>query len=430
VADESSTGAAGIAEPAGPPLPTAPWRRRTNPRVRIATAVVAAAVLASVVILVVKASAPRPAYASLPAPCAVVSLATVARYLPDPAPSPESMPADSAYQAGSCKWASVAGGEDRTLVAQVFLFDKSSEITAAQQAYNSSLSAFGCHCQGVTVGTRPVAGLGDQATAFFIADSPAAAVATAPNAAFPGTSLLVRSSNAEIALNYDAADPATGTPLASGADPGQLTGMIAVARGILTALAAPAAVASVPVSPEPHYAVPPNPCLLITTATLATYVPGATAKPQPAVGASGSTQMTSCAWTAGAGAGAAPGAGAGAGAAPGAPAKGETVLLTLASFPDAVTARQNYDLEAQANSRSISGETVTGSVWMPGLGEEGTAIFQTRSGSDQGVALIVWSGNMEINLWYASAGPVPPDRATLLTGGIAMARDVLAALPG
>jgi hypothetical protein len=370
----------------------------------VATAVVAAAVLASVVIVVVKSAIPRPAYTSLPAPCAVVSLATVARYLPDPAPTPESMPADNTYLAGSCKWASVAGGEDRTLVAQVFVFDKSPAIGAAQQAYNSSLSAFGCHCQGVTVSARPVADLGDQAAAFFIADSPAASVATAPNAAFPGTSLLVRSSNAEIALNYDAADPATGTPLASAADPARLTGMIAVARGIMVALADPAAVASVPVSAEPHYTSLPDPCLLITTATLATYAPGARVSPQPA-GGSGSPQATSCSWG----------------------SSSRSVLLTLSNFPDAVSARQNYQIDAQANSRSISGETVTGSVWMPGLGEEATAIFQTRS-RGQGVAMIVWSGNVAISLWYAATGPPAPDRGTLLTGGIAMARDVLAAL--
>jgi hypothetical protein len=48
--------------------------------------------------------------------------------------------------------------------------------------------------------------------------------------------------------------------------------------------------------------------------------------------------------------------------------------------------------------------------------------------------MIVWSGNVEISLWYAgtaspsSAPATPPVRATLLAGGIAMARDVLASL--
>jgi hypothetical protein len=417
VSEESITGAPGLeagAPGAVPPSPpTAPWLRQTSLRVRVAAAAVVVAVIVPVMIVVSRSSV-GPAYSRLPAPCGLVSLATVARYLPDPTRSPESMLTGGAYQAGSCRWASTDGGEDRTLVAEVFVFGSSSALTAAQQAYNGSVSAFGCHCQGVTVSTQPVAGLGDQAAAFFIADGPAATVVTAPNAAFPGTSLLVRASNAEIALNYDATDAATGTSLAPAAGSAPLTGMISVARGILAALAEPAAVASVPVSAEPHYTGSPDPCLLISAATLATYAPHATAKPQPAASGTGSPRMATCSWG----------------------SSSKTVLLTLSSFPDAASARQNYEIDAQANSRSISGETVTGSVWMPDLGEEATAIFQTRSGSSHGVAMIVWSGNAEISLWYAATGSAPlqpeqaapPDRATLLAGGIAMARDVLAAL--
>jgi hypothetical protein len=386
------------------PLPTAPWLRGTSLRVRIAVAVIAVAVLTSVVFVVVHSGFSQPAYSSVPAPCALVSPATVAKYLPNATRTPESMFASGTYHAGSCKWTSSDSGDDRTLVAQVFVFDSSSSVTAARQAYDSSLSAFGCHCQGVTVSTRPVAGLGDQAAVFYITGAPDATVATAPNAAFPGTSLLVRSSNAEIALNYDATTAATGTALAAGS--AQLTGMMSMAQDILDALAQPSAVASVPVSPEPHYAGSPDPCSLIATATLATYAPGATVKPQPAASGSGSPQLTSCSWG----------------------SRSNSVMLTLSSFPDAVSARQNYQIAAQANSRSISGETVTGSVWMPDLGEEATAIFQTRSAGSQGVAMIVWSGNAEISLWYADTGSSSPDRATLLAGGIAMARDVLAAL--
>jgi hypothetical protein len=406
VTEEPSTGAPGATapEPVSARPPTAPWLRGTSLRVRIGAAVVAVAVLTSVAFLVVHSGFSQPAYSGMPAPCALVSPATVAKYLPSPTRTPESMLAGRTYQAGSCKWASSTGGEDRTLVAEVFVFDSSSSVSAARQAYDSSLSVFGCHCQGVTVSTRPVADLGDQAAAFYITGAPDATVATAPNAAFPGTSLLVRSSNAEIALNYDVTAAATGTALATSS--AQLTGMISMAQDILDALAQPSAVASVPVSPEPHYAGSPDPCSLIATATLATYAPGATVKPQPAAGGSGSPQMTSCSWG----------------------SKSNSVLLTVSSFPDAVSARQNYEIDAQANSRSISGETVTGSVWMPDLGEEATAIFQTRSAGSRGVAMIVWSGNVEISLWYADTGSSPPDRATLLAGGIAMARDVLATL--
>jgi hypothetical protein len=396
--------------PTAPPTvpPTAPWLRASSARVRIAAVVVAVAALTAVLVTVVHSGSSQPVYSSLPAPCALVSPATVAKYLPNATRSPESMFASNTYQAGSCKWASSTGGDDRTLVAQAFVFDSSSSVAAARQAYDNSLSAFGCHCQGVTVSTQSVTGLGDQAAVFYIADGPAATVATAPNAAFPGTSLLVRSSNAEIALNYDATAPATGTALAPATGTAQLTGLISMAQDILDALAQPSAVASVPFSPEPHYARPPDPCSLITTATLATYAPGAAVKPQPAADGSGSPRTVSCSWG----------------------SKSNSVLLTLSSFQDATSARQSFDIDALANSRTISGETVTGSVWMPDLGEEAAAIFQTRTSSGQGVAMIVWSGNFEISLWYAGTGPTPPDRATLLAGGIAMARDVLAALPG
>jgi hypothetical protein len=407
VTEESSAGAPGpgaqIREPVPVRPPTAPWLRASNPWVRIAGVAVAVAALASVLVTVVHSGSSQPVYSSLPAPCALVSPATVAKYLPNPTRSPESMFASSSYQAGSCKWASSTGGDDRTLVAQVFVFDSSSSVAAARQAYDSSLSAFGCHCQAVTVSTQPVNGLGDQAAVFHIADGPAATIAAAPNAAFPGTSLLVRSSNAEIALTYDVTVGTTGTALTTGTPP--LTGMISMAQDILDGLAQPSAVASVPVSPEPHYTGSPDPCSLITAATLATYAPGATAQ------RSGSS---SCSWA-------------------------SKIMLTLSSFADAASARQNFDLNSQANSRTITGETVTGSVWMPDLGEEAAAIFQTRSASGQGVAMIVWSGNVEISLWYAGSGSpssaspssapaTPPVRATLLAGGIAMARDVLAGL--
>lgn len=407
MSEESSTGAPATVAPGPAPeaaRSAASWLSRTSLKVRTGAAVVVVAALASVVLVTAQSGSSQPAYSSLPAPCAMVSPAIVARYLPNPARTPESELTDSTYRAGSCKWTSTAGGEDRTLVAQVFVFDSSSSIAAARQAYTSTFSAFGCHCRGVTVSTKPVNGLGDQAAAFYITDGPAATVATATNAGWPGANLLVRSSNAEIALNYDITSPATGTALAPATGTAQLTGMISMAQDIMDALAQPSAVASVPVSPEPHYTGSPDPCLLITAATLATYAPGAKVKPQPAATGSGSPRVSSCSWGSGSNA----------------------VLLSLSSFPDAVSARQNYEIDAQANSRSTAGETVNGSVWMPDLGEEGTAIFQTRSGGAQGVAMIVWSGNDEISLWYAGSAP---DRATLLAGGIAMARDVLAGLP-
>jgi hypothetical protein len=390
------------APPAQRPPPSGPWQRVSSLRIRIGAAVVAVAMITLVFVVVVHSGNTQPDYTSVPASCALISPATVAKYLPDPTRTPESTFASSSYQAGSCKWTSNAGGQDRTLVAQAFVFDSSSPITAAKQAYSGSLGVFGCHCQGVKVSTRPLDGLGDQAMAFYITAGPDATVATAPNAAFPGTNLLVRSSNAEIALNYDVTTAATGTALAPAAGP--LTGMITMAQDILDSLAQPSAVAAVPVSPEPHYAAPRDPCSLITPAMLATYVPGVTARTVPTP----SAHAIGCSWG----------------------GQTNSVFLTLSSFPDAVTARENFEIDAQANSRSIAGQTVTGSVWLPDLGEDAAAIFQTLSGGGQSVAMIVWSGNLEISIRYTGPPAVttPTTHAKLLAGAIAMARGVLAGL--
>jgi hypothetical protein len=75
---------------------------------------------------------PRPAYASLPEPCALVGPATLARYLPGATGTPESIFVGGTVKAGSCKWSSTSGGEDRTLVAAVFIFRSSSAISAAR----------------------------------------------------------------------------------------------------------------------------------------------------------------------------------------------------------------------------------------------------------------------------------------------------------
>jgi hypothetical protein len=146
------------------------YLRRTSLRVRIVAAIVAAAVVAAVVFVVVPSSPPpKPAYTSLPpAPCAVISLASLAAYLPHPTGTPETPPPATTYRTDDCKWSSTTGGEDRTLEAQENVYGSSSPVTAAQQAYNNTVSSLGGHGKGVAVSARPVTGLGDRATALFI----------------------------------------------------------------------------------------------------------------------------------------------------------------------------------------------------------------------------------------------------------------------
>jgi len=208
------------------------------------------------------------------------------------------------------------------------------------------------------------------------------------------------------ALRARLAAAVTATGAALPAEATQLTGIIAMARGVLAELARPAAVAAAPVSAEPHYAGSRDPCRLITPATLARYAPGATVIPGLASNAAqnpSGAQMSSCSW--------------GSGGSP-------FILLNLNVFPDAVKARQGFMTDTQALGQSSAAIRVTGARWLADLGEEAAAIYQTRSTS-HGVEVLVWSGNIELDYWFA---PSTPDRATLLAAGVAMARDGLAAL--
>jgi hypothetical protein len=397
------------------------WRdrlRQTSLRARIVAAVVAAAVVTAAVLTVVESSpsAPPP-YASLPAPCSVISLAALATYLPNPTGTPISVSSASTYKEAACEWSSTAGGEVRTVVTDVVIFSSSSgspnATDAARQFYSSALSALGCHCPATAVSARSVPGLGDQATALVATADPDAVEITPSGGVIPGLTLLVASRNAGIELNYRSAVAATAAALP--ADAGKLTGIIAMARGILAELGGRAAGSAAPVTAEPHYAGPRDPCRLVRSATLAKYAPGATVS--PGITSSGAPQSpngspnpdgshtTTCSWDSG---------------------SNGLVSLSLNVFPDAVRAQQGFDTDAHALSQSsISGITVTGDQWLTDLGEDGAVIYQTHS-THHSVQILVWSGNIELDYWFTPAASL--DRATLLAAGVAMARDGLAAL--
>jgi hypothetical protein len=385
------------------------WARRRPLLAGFGAGILAAAIVSGVVYEAqLPSGPPRGAYASLPKqPCAMVSAAELAKYLPEATGTPESIGSTGSVRQGLCKWSSAAGGEARTLTAQVLLFGSPSSVSQAQQIYQSIASTLGCHCKGVTVSTRPVSGLGDQAREAFVSAGPEANIVSSPSASFAGANLVVRSSNAVVILNLDTTATATGASLASPPSAAQLATMNAMARGVLAGLARPGsapAAASAPVSPEPQYAGRRDPCRLMTAATLARYAPAATLGLSPAATAStGQRRSDGCVWS----------------------SDSTFILLTLNTFPNAVAAWQDYQSGVRAIGRS--GKGVTGTQWLPDLGESAAAIFRTQSGED-GVELLVWSGNVEFDYWYTSTdGPSRP-RATLLAGAIAMGRDGLAAL--
>ena len=397
-------------------------------KVRLGAAVVTAAVIGAVVFVAIPSNSPKSAYKSAPPPCFVVSLATLARYLPNPTGIPEILPANDADQAlnhaneaGTCKWSSTGGGEDRTLVVTAITYGPPSGVTAAEQAYNASVASLGCRCRAVSVSTRPVTGLGDQAEGFFITPGLGATVVTAPNASSPGANLIVRSSNAGIYLDYAITTTATGAALPADGSAAELAWMVSVARDILAALARPEAVPSVivpapagiaPVSNEPRYTGLRDPCPLVTPATLAKYAHGASVLKAESTSSPGVRQLT-CTW-------------------------GRArlfVSLTLIVFTNSENAGQFYLSDAKSFSQSDTTDTeevtVTGSVWMPDLGEDGVAILQTWPGAGESVQLFTWSGNVVISLWlndYSYSAPAP-DPTELLTAGVGIARDILADLP-
>ncbi len=385
------------------------WARRRPLLTGFGAGIVTAALIAGGVYEVqLPSGPPRGAYTLPPKqPCAMISAAELAKYLPGATATPETIAVTGPFKERLCKWSSTTGNEATTLTAYVAVFSSSSSVSLAQQAYHDLAANFGCHCRGVTATTRAVPGVGDQATEAFVAAAPEANFDSSPSAGLPGTSLVVRSSNAVAGLTLDTTATDTGAPLAKPPSDAQLAAMISMARSVLAGLAQPGSApgaASAPLSPEPHYAGRRDPCRLITGGTLARYAPSATLElGQLPSSSQDQRQSAGCTWS----------------------SDDTFVLLTLNTFPGAASAWQYY--QADAASLGRSGNGVTGTQWLPDIGESAAAIFMTESGH-AGVEMLVWSGNVELQDWYTStSGPSRP-RADLLAGAIAMSRDSLAAL--
>jgi hypothetical protein len=407
---------AGTADAQEPPVPgrwsrrLPSWARRRPVITTTGAGVLVAVVIALVVFATTRPPAPQAEYTSLPRQsCTLVSPAELARYLPGATGTPLS--ADSnvrTVKAGGCRWLSTSGGEDRTLTAAAFIFRSADPVTGARQSYHATVARLLCRCKGVTVSSQNITGLGDQATEVFIAVAPDANPARSPNASAPGTHLLVLLGNALVIIDMNTTGTASGAFLTSPPSAAQLAGMISMARTSLAILASPGslpATAIGPLSPEPHYGGRPDPCKLVSAATLARFAPGTTLTPTSTPGSSPS----SCSW-----------------ATAGTPG----VLLNLTLFPTVQDALHHYDMDAGAFVQGVNDVTVTGVQELPDVGEGAEAIFQSQSG-DNAVNLLVWSGNAELSVTYTdirSGVPAKADRATLLAGAIAMSRDGLAAL--
>jgi hypothetical protein len=412
MSDESGTDAPGIAASDGEPVlspaaaPKPWWLRRT----RIAVAAAATAVIAASIVVAVSSLSSSQEYTTLPAPCDQIGLASLARYLPNPTGTPLSVSVTSTVKSESCAWSGTADGEVQTVLSEVVISSSPGAIGQARQFYDASRSVFDCRCAGTSVGARSVTGLGDEATAVFVTPGPDAKdLTTGSGGPDPGVTLLVLSRNANLRVTYNATAAATGMTLP--ADAAKLTWIVSMVRGILANLARPALIPSAPLSAPPHYADPLDPCLLITADTLARYAPGATVISNTATTATATRanpdnpQVSTCSWS----------------------SDNVSMTLSLGAYPDAAHAQNGFNEVVLIFGPTIFGQKVTGSRWLTDLGDAAAALDETISGR-RGVDVIVWSGNIEFDYWYGFNPSSSPDSTTLLASGIALARDVLAAL--
>ena len=313
--------------------------------------------------------------AMLADPCAMVSPATLARYLPganSPGPIPRVWPSSSGVpDSGGCSWDAPGG----SLIVAATIYGSATGQYGARPEFDSAVQA---GSQGGAV-DRPVPGLGDQATAIFMTIAPGSLYAT---------ELYVRSGDALIVVSLGTSKPA---------DAAALSRAIAIARDVLANLAkAP------PPGPEPRYAGGFDPCHILR-ATVPGYLPGATQDPdQPST-----TRRfdDTCSWS----------------------TPGSTrTLLVYADIYGFVTGPQGAEQAFSSDVRSHPGSGVMGQQPVTGLGDQAVAVFGF-SGTSHTVLLLVWSSNAEVQVSYAiNQAPSMPTRAAQLAAAIAIARDLLA----
>jgi hypothetical protein len=152
------------------------WLRRTSLRVRIAAAVVAAAVIAGALSTLASPSASSyltgPVYASPRDACTLIKASTLARYARGAIGEQPSSSARGGVQVSNCGWAASIGSLD--LFVAIYADDDSAlggyEFDVKYAHQNRNEMTF--------LGAQPVRGLGDQATAIFqtIGGSPDVAV--------------------------------------------------------------------------------------------------------------------------------------------------------------------------------------------------------------------------------------------------------------
>lgn len=412
-------------EEASPPPSSNQPRTRRKALIAGAAAVGVAAAAAIVVVAVQPAPQPQ-RYTSMPAPCALVPAATVARYVTGAVSAGQGPSTSGTTETGACTWSGLAGDEATTLTVQVSLHRSATAVTDAKTAFNAAVVP-GCKCDD---DMPPGSGLGDEAQAT-VAVQTSSSKTRSVTTSYPATASAVletRSGNADVRVSYDITPYQVGGAVSLREAAADTPVVIAAARAVLHSLAHPAAVPAAPAAVTLRYAIPADPCRLVSMATLTRYLS------QPSVafnsGSSGKDQSSGagCSWLGTDG----------------------TQLLLVAVISKSVSgvfaAAQGFPRFAatqDSNSKSTSGDTTTnGTQVVTGVGNQALAIFQTFTDTSNSTIspsylawLVVWSGNADLEFQFSytpvpdTALSVPPRRAAQLSALVTVARNVLASLP-
>jgi len=197
---------------AEPPAAPRPRRRR---RIALVAGAVVAAMAVAVAVIALTASPANP-YATPDSYCALVSPATVAKYLPGQAHRKSGK--------DNCVWIVANSGY---LFVSADVADSAAEArTDFAELIRSSKNANSTKTTTVT-GTRVVTGLGDQATAMFSASTPAAKLGKRGSGVF----LFIRTRNALIQVVRTDQSPGAVRPAAM-----LLPDVVAIAREVMAAM--------------------------------------------------------------------------------------------------------------------------------------------------------------------------------------------------
>jgi hypothetical protein len=351
------------------------WQLRSRPLVAGA-AVAMALLVAAVAAWLVSPRRPSPRYSALPDPCALVSAASIGRYVPGAQKFPPSLNVSSGTVFGDCSWS--AGS---TMIDVQVTLNPSAADAAKMMAP-----------QGASRSMQLVAGLGDRAVAYQAASGD---VRTAD--------LTVQSGNAIIGVSYGSSsgsDDAAAVRSAATALASAALALLPTAPAVGTDVGASGFPASA--RPGRPYASPASACALVRPALLASSLPGAAVDPgETASLTAGSSATADCSWTAASG----------------------TLSVDVAVLGPAPASPFLSPHSEPAITAYGPGGTVQR---ISGLGDQATAYFAAPSRPPL-IFLTADSGNAVVTVDIRWTGHLA--RAMQLAETEAIVRDVLGALP-